>query len=69
MNNIIYLDLALEGLDDKFCDSIKNVEIHYKTECKLGEKIVFMKNEENNVYILDENEEKVHTLVMLNRGE
>ena len=69
MNNIIYLDLALEGLDDTFCDSIKNIEIHYKTECKLGEKIVFMKNEENNVYILDENEEKVHTLVMLNRGE
>lgn len=69
MNNIIYLDLALEGLDDTFCDNIKNVEIHYKTECKLGEKIVFMKNEENNVYILDENEEKVHTLVMLNRGE
>ena len=68
MNNIIYLDLALEGLDDEFVDNISNIEIHYKTECKYNDKIVF-ENEivdgENKVYILDESKEKLHSLVIL----
>lgn len=64
MNNIIYLDLALEGLDDEFVDNISNIQIHYKTECKYNEEIVFMKDEEK-VYILDKNKEKLHTLVIL----
>jgi len=68
MNNIVYLDLALEGIDDEFVDNISNIEIHYKTECKYNDNIVFA-NEvvdgENRVYILDENKEKLHTLVIL----
>ena len=68
MNNIIYLDLALEGLDDCIIDNISNIEIHYKTECKYNDKIVFA-NEvvdcENKIYILDENKEKLHALVIL----
>ena len=53
MNNIIYLDLALEGLDDEYIGNISNIEIHYKTECKYDDEIVFMKDEENKIYILD----------------
>lgn len=69
MNNVIYLDLALEGLDDTFCNNVSNVGIHYKTECKLGNKVIFMKDEKNTVYVLDENGEKVHAQVKLNKGE
>ncbi len=68
MNNLIYLDLALEGLDDGYIDNISKIEIDYKTECKYKDKIVFMKKEiegQNKVYILDENKEKVHALVIL----
>lgn len=65
MNNIVYLDLALEGLDEEFADSITNIEIHYKTECKCNDEIVFMKDNENKVYVLDKNKEKLHTVVIL----
>lgn len=64
MNNIIYLDLALEGLDDEFVNNISKIEIHYKTECKYNEEMVFMKDEDK-IYILDKNKEKLHTLVIL----
>lgn len=69
MNNIVYLDLAMEGLDDEFCDSITNIEIYYKSECKVDEKIVFMKSNEDNVYVLDSNKEKLHTLIKFKKGE
>ena len=65
MNNVIYLDLALEGLEDKVIDRISSIEIHYKTECKYGDKVTFMKDNENKVYVLDENKEKLHTVVIL----
>lgn len=68
LNNIIYLDLAMEGFEDEFCDSIKSVEIYYKAECKLGEEIVFMKNSDNSVYVLDKEKQKLHTLIKL-KGE
>ncbi len=65
MNNIIYLDLALEGLEDEDVENISSIQIHYKTECKYNEEIVFMKDDENKIYILDKNKEKLHTLVIL----
>lgn len=68
MNNIVYLDLALEGLSDEEIDNISNIEIHYKTECKYNEEIIFAKEkveDKNNIYILDKNKEKVHSLVIL----
>lgn len=68
MNNVVYLDLALEGLDEDFVNNISNIEIHYKTECKYDEKIVFANetiDQENKIYIVDENKEKLHTLVIL----
>jgi len=64
MNNIIYLDLALEGLEDSFIQNISHIEIHYKTECKYGEEILFVKDE-NNVYEVDKNKEKLHTQIIL----
>lgn len=69
LNNIIYLDLAMEGFEDEFCDSIKRVEIYYKAECKLAEEIVFMKNSENSVYVLDKEKQKLHTLIKLKEEE
>lgn len=68
MNNVIYLDLALEGLDEGFVNNISNIEIHYKTECKYGDKIMFaneVNDSENKIYILDESKEKLHSLVIL----
>ena len=68
MNNIVYLDLALEGLSEEEIDNISNIEIHYKTECKYDEEIVFAKEkveDKNNIYILDKNKEKVYSLVIL----
>jgi len=65
MNNIVYLDLALECLDDEYIDNISSIEIHYKTECKYGDKVTFMKDNENKVYVLDGNKEKLHTVVIL----
>lgn len=68
MNNIIYLDLALEGLDDVFCDNIIHIEVSYKVECKLGEHIVFMKDNRNSVYVLDKEKKQLHTLIKLKKG-
>ncbi len=68
MNNVIYLDLALEGLEDEVIDKISNIEIHYKTECKYGDKITFLKEEidgQTKIYIMDENKEKLHSQVTL----
>lgn len=68
MNNIVYLDLSLEGLDDEFTNNISYIEIHYKTECKYGENIVFFNevvDDKNKVYVLDKNKEKLHTLIIL----
>lgn len=68
MNNVIYLDLALEGLEDKVIDRISSIEIHYKTECKYGDKITFFSEEidgQTKIYIMDENKEKLHSQVIL----
>jgi len=64
MNNIIYLDLALEGLGDEIIDNVSKIQIHYKTECKYNEEIVFMQGEDG-VYVFDKNKEKLHTQVIL----
>ena len=68
MNNIVYLDLAQEGLDDETCDNVEYIEIHYKTECKYNDKIMFMEEEVNDgkkIYILDENKENIHAVILL----
>ena len=65
MNNIIYLDLALEGLDDEYIDNVSEIQIYYKAECKYEDEIVFMKDKDNKVYILEKNKEKLHTVVVL----
>lgn len=64
MNNIIYLDLVLEGLDDNFVQNISSIQIHYKTECKYNEEIVFMQGDDG-IYVFDKNKEKLHTQVVL----
>lgn len=64
MNNIIYLDLALEGLDDESIKNVSSIQIHYKTECKYSDEIVFMQGEDG-VYVFDKNKEKLHTQVVL----
>lgn len=69
MNNIVYLDLAQEGLEDSIVNAASNIEVYYKSECKLGEEIVFMKNEKNDVYILDKDKTKLHTLIKFKKGE
>ncbi len=64
MNNVIYLDMALEGLEEKRVEDIKSFEIHYKLESKINEKIICTKVEdENTIYLLDENKEKIHAIV------
>ncbi|MDD2627661.1 MAG: thioesterase [Clostridia bacterium] len=64
MNNIIYLDMALEGLDEKEVQDIKSFEICYKLESKIKDKIICTKvDDENTIYLLDENKEKIHAIV------
>lgn len=64
MNNIIYLDLALEGLDDKVSQNVSSIQIHYKTECKYEDEIIFMQDK-SSVYVFDKNKEKLHTQIIL----
>lgn len=64
MNNIIYLDLALEELEDEKIKDVSNIQIHYKTECKYNDEIVFMQGEDG-IYVFDKNKEKLHTMIKL----
>lgn len=64
LNNVIYLDLALEGLSDELYNNINKIGIYYKSECQYNDKLLFIKSK-NSIYIFDENKEKMHTVVIL----
>ena len=71
VNNLNYLDYAYEALpEDVFANiNFSNVEIMYKHEAKLGDKIsVFYSHTENDEYIItikDNEQKKLHAIVKL----
>ena len=71
VNNLFYLDYALEALPEEIYNSIKfsNVEIMYKHEAKLGDTLsLFYSELENNEYVItikDKKNKKLHAIVKL----
>ena len=71
VNNLYYLDFALEALPEKIYNSVKfsNVEIMYKLEAKLGDKLTLFYSKLNDneiiVTIKDKEKEKIHAIVKL----
>ena len=70
MHNLYYLDLAYEALPEEIYEKrpFDNVNIQYKKEIKLGEKIIckYAKVENKyNVTIFSEDEKNVHAIVEL----
>lgn len=67
MNNTNYLDIASEKIADEIYSNLEKIEIHYKTECKYGDKIKFIyENKEDKilVYVVSQDESKVHTVII-----
>ena len=70
MHNLYYLDLAYEALPEEIYEKrpFDNVNIQYKKEIKLGEKVIckYAKVENKyNVTIFSEDEKNVHAIVEL----
>ena len=70
MHNLYYLDLAYEALPEDVYNKrpFDNVRIQYKKEIKLGDIIKCNYNFENNEHIIticDENDTKVHAVIVL----
>ena len=70
VNTLNYLDFANEALPEKifFNSDFKNVEIMYKHEAKLGEKLnIFYAEQDNSTIITIKNEDnsKLHCIVKL----
>lgn len=71
VNNLYYLDYAIEALSEEIYSKIKfsNVEIMYKHEAKLGDTLsLFLAKCENNEYVVtikDEKCKKIHSIVKL----
>ena len=70
VNNLNYLDFAYEALPDNlfFGSEFSNVEIMYKTEAKLGDKLnLFYAKNEDEIVITIKNKEtdKLHCIVKL----
>lgn len=71
VNNLYYLDYAIEALPEEIYSTIKfsNVEIMYKHEAKFGDTLsLFYSELENNNYIItikDEEGKNIHAIVKL----
>ena len=71
MHNLYYLDLAYEALPDDVYNErpFDNVRIQYKNEIKYGDTVkcryTYQENE-HIVTILDENNTKIHAIIILN---
>ena len=71
VNNLYYLDYALEAIPEEIYNSTKfsSIEIMYKLEAKLGDILsIFYSQSENNkiiVTIKDEKKEKIHAIIKL----
>lgn len=71
VNNLNYLDYAYEALPENVFSSINfsNVEIMYKREAKLGDKLsIFYSHTENDEYIItikDKEQKNLHTIIKL----
>lgn len=70
VNNLNYIDFALETLDDEIYNSntFNNLEVIYKKEIKLNEKINCYYSFENNTHIItikSEDNETVHAVIKL----
>lgn len=62
-NNLIYLRLALNILPENVYNSdIKDIEIYYKMQCKLGDEIVCMYSFENDEHIVTIKSKDLSTL-------
>ena len=70
VNNVHYIDYAIETLPDKIYNSyeINNIQIHYKKEIKYGEKIkcyYSFKNNKHVITIKNEDNSVLHSIIKL----
>ena len=66
VNNVVYLELAYNALPQDIKMDLKNVEIYYKKQIKIGEEISIYAKQENNVHtvcIKSKDEKDLHAIL------